>query len=122
LKLGTIEQSVIDRCRRMNLPLPDSVANPPDLDEGLEWYLAAFEELSSDRSCGMSPGPIPGWAIRRFARDCYLAADEEDDLTYLVRRLDAAFLDHVSHRMNQKQKAPRHARPERSRSPSEKTC
>lgn len=40
---------------------------PPDLSD-IEWfYWDAFWELSTERQVGMSPGPIPGSAIRDYA-------------------------------------------------------
>jgi hypothetical protein len=48
----------------MGLPLPGKIANAPDLEFGLEIFLAAFHDLESERVVGMDIGPIPRSAIR----------------------------------------------------------
>jgi hypothetical protein len=89
----------------MGLPIPDAIADPPELDPGLQWYLSAFFELSTDRSMGFGPGPIPGMAIRDFAKWYQVTADEFDDFVYLIRELDAEWLDWTAKQSEKKSKA-----------------
>lgn len=76
----------------MGLPIPDAIANRPELAFGLEWYLTAFYELGTDRPIGFGPGPIPGSAIREFALWYGVSPDEYDDFNYLIRELDGEWL------------------------------
>lgn len=73
---------------RSNQPLPDPIANAPEMPLGLGFFYKAFQELSSERM----EGPIPGSAIRAFCRDEELVGELADDLHYHVRNLDNELL------------------------------
>lgn len=81
---------------RRGLPLPDKIQNAPELRPGLELYLRAYYELDSCRAIGMGEGPIPWTALDQWAGRLGLDEEERGDLFYLVRRLDNAYLEHVS--------------------------
>lgn len=87
---------------RRGLPLPDKIQNAPELEPGLELYLRAFYELDSCRSVGMGEGPIPWTAMEQWATSLGMDEEEREDVHYLVRRLDNAFLEHQA-----KKRAPK---------------
>lgn len=58
--------------------------------EGLEFYITAFQELSSTRPNSMGVSPIPFTAIREYFK-VYPCGDFEE-FHYLVRRMDNSFL------------------------------
>jgi len=76
----------------MGLPLPGKIANAPDLEFGLEIFLAAFHDLESERVVGMDIGPIPRSAIRDYAIELDMDSDGFEDLYHHVRALDIFFL------------------------------
>jgi len=74
---------------RSNQPLPDPIANAPEMPLGLGFFYKAFQELSSERL----DGPIPGSAIRAYCRDEEITGELADDVMYHVRNLDNALLE-----------------------------
>lgn len=75
---------------RSNQPLPDPIANAPEIPLGLGFFYKAFQELSSERI----DGPIPGSAIRSYCRDEEITGELADDVKYHIRNLDNALLDY----------------------------
>ena len=61
---------------------------------GLELYYDAFWELSTCRATGLALGPIPWSAIKDYAVTFGLDEAQEEDLFYLVRAVDNAFLSY----------------------------
>lgn len=57
--------------------------------------LLAWYELSSCRSYGMVPGPIPWTAIDSYARRYFLDDDEFDMFRHVMMRVDSRWLLHV---------------------------
>lgn len=61
---------------------------------GLELYFDAFMDLSSCRQLGMGGvGPIPWTAMKAYADDFGLDEDAREELYYLMKRMDAAYID-----------------------------
>jgi len=77
---------------RERLPLPDRIANAPQMYLGLELYYDAFWELGSCRALGWSVGPIPWVAINDYAVAFDLDEEQRETLSYMVRVLDQAYL------------------------------
>ena len=71
-------------------PLPDRIANAPELKPGLELYLSAFFDLNTERSHAMGITLIPWSSIANYAR--FYDFDEEmtERLFYLIQAMDAA--------------------------------
>jgi hypothetical protein len=87
---------MIRECFRRKRPLPERIQNAPELLTGLELYFEAFIELNTCRSTGWSPGPIPAWCIDEYSCRLNLTEDEAEDLLYHIRKMDAAFLEHIA--------------------------
>lgn len=79
---------------RERSPLPDRIANAPKLTLGLELYYDAFWELNTCRQTGWAAGQIPWTSIRDYAVTFELDEAQEEDLFYLIRVMDNAFLDY----------------------------
>lgn len=92
LGVGQAEQRIIQDCYRRKRPLPERIANAPDLLTGLELFFEAFIELNTCRMVGWGPGPIPFTAIADYAAFLGLTVEETEDLFYHVRKMDEAFL------------------------------
>jgi hypothetical protein len=73
--------------------VPQQLLDEPQLYPGLGIYYRAFWELSSERQIGMGCGPIPHSAIVGYARNYRMSDDQEFDLIYLMRKMDARYLE-----------------------------
>jgi len=76
------------------LPLPDRIQNAPDLELGLELYLAAFWDLDSCRPLGFGEGPIAWTTIEQYAQQNDYTGEQRDMLHYHIRQLDNTYLKH----------------------------
>lgn len=67
-----------------------ALAKAPQVEDRYQFYWLAFQELGTERqSQGMSSGPIPVSAIKRFCEDEELDPLESEALTWIVRTVDA---------------------------------
>lgn len=86
---------------RDGLPLPKKLANAPELEPGLQFYLGAFYDLDSCRQAGFDIGPIPITAIMLYGQLVGCEGEDYDDLINHVRALDGVYMEH----MRKKQKS-----------------
>jgi hypothetical protein len=87
------ERQIAQQAYRAGQPLPESIANAPELQLGLMVYLQAFFELDTERSNGFGPGHIPISRIREYCCDWEFNAEETEDCVYLIRQLDCAYFE-----------------------------
>ncbi len=80
----------------MNMPLPDSIANKPEITAGLEIYWQAFTDLNTSRQLGMAEGPIPWTAINQWAIRHHIVDDDFDRLVLILKGMDAVYMKHRS--------------------------
>lgn len=93
LEQGPIEKAIIEQSYRLKRPIPDKIANAPELKTGHELYYVAFLELNSCRQIGFSIGPIPWTAIRDYCVEHEIEGEQKDDLFDCVQALDRAYMD-----------------------------
>lgn len=74
--------------------IPESIRNAPELHMGLEIYLDAFFELSSSRSLGMGPGPIPWTAVQLYGEAIDLPPEQMSELHYFIPCMDEVWIKH----------------------------
>lgn len=86
--MGHVEQGLARQAIQMGQPLPERIANAPELKIGLQLYLQAFFDLDSDRN----DGPIPWSSVSNYGKTFSLDVEQTDDLFYFVKRMDTAFL------------------------------
>lgn len=101
--MGPIEQNIARQAIRAGEPIPDRIANAPELMPGLQLYLTAWLELDSERTHALSLTPIPWTSIRQYATAYRMDDEQAEDLTYLIRRMDNAHLA----RLDKKNKPPK---------------
>jgi hypothetical protein len=94
LKQGPTEKVIIEQAIRGRKPLPDAIANSPDLFEGLELYYVAFLDLTSSRAFGASEGPIPWMPIDYYCRTKGFSEEQRDDAFHFITAMDKAYLDY----------------------------
>lgn len=103
LEMGGKEQNIVKQSKRDNKPIPAGVMNAPQLLPGLEMYLRAFFDLSTDRQIGFSGlGPVPYSSIAGYAESFGLDDSETYDFAYLIKQLDAAFLTQMEEKKPKK--------------------
>ncbi len=96
LDLGPSEQSIAKQAVRMNQPLPDRIANAPELEIGLGLYLQGFFDLDSERNHSMGVMAIPWTSINEYARAFEFDEEQTEDLFYFIKRMDSEHLKRLS--------------------------
>jgi len=87
-----VEQNIIDQCLRFNEPIPERIANKPELLKGLNVYLQAFLDLDSDRL-----NEVISWSsIITYAGYYGFDFEQTEDLIFFVREMDTAYLKHMN--------------------------
>jgi len=76
--------------QRAGAPVPDELW-PPRLLPGLDEWLAAFWEMSNDRSIGSVAGPIPAASIDRWLMLGRVGQNEFSTFRHCIRRMDQAW-------------------------------
>lgn len=88
-----MEKKILEQCYRERLPIPDKIANAPDLYLGLDLYYSAFLDLSTCRSRGFGElGEIPWTATLRWAEVHELDEEQRDSLFHHIRAMDDVYL------------------------------
>lgn len=93
--MGKSEARILKECYAWRRPVPDKIQNAPDLLMGLEFYFQAFIDLTTCRSSGWSPGPIPWGDIEAYAIALGLDEEEADTLHYHMSKMDNAYLARI---------------------------
>ncbi len=91
---GPTEKTIIEQAVRGRKPLPDAIANAPDLQHGLELYYVAFMDLTSSRALGATEGPIAWNVIDYYCRAQEFSQEQREDTFYYIAEMDKAYLDY----------------------------
>lgn len=90
--MGEHEQSLAKQAIRAGQPIPDRIANAPELILGLDLFINAFLDLDSERNSGFALGPIPWTKIKEYAQTYDFDLELTEDLIYYVKALDNDYL------------------------------
>lgn len=93
------EQHIAKQAYMLGQPLPERIANAPELFLGSELYLCAFFDLDSERSHGMGLTRIPWSRIKDYAIAFDLDEQQTEDLLYYIPKMDNANLQRLSDEM-----------------------
>jgi hypothetical protein len=74
-------------------PPPSWYEEEPDCPPGLDYYMKAFWQLSTERSIGFSVGPIPASKIEEYGERRGFDRMTLENFIYIIRTMDAAYLD-----------------------------
>ena len=96
--MGPIESRILADSERNKMPVPKRIQEAPDLVRGLELYYTGFCELCDSRTIGMSPGPIPWFAIQQYCLMNELTDEQSYRMHRHVQRMDGAYLEYKSKR------------------------
>jgi hypothetical protein len=99
LDMGHIEQSIAKQAMRSGQPLPDRIANAPELRTGLELYLQAFFDLDSERSHATSPTAISWSSVRNYAETFEFDEEQTENIHYFIREMDSENLKRIANKM-----------------------
>ena len=98
LEVAPTEDDVIRHCERTGRPLPDAIADAPDLQPELELYFSGFMDLRYDRPIGMGFGPIPWMTIQHYCAVRGFDAEQSEAMHHYCRAMDTAWLNHHNRR------------------------
>lgn len=76
------------------MPLPEPIANAPDLWQGLELYYEGFLNLSTTRINGFGIGSISWISVQQYCQLMELDEDQTFAMHHHVREMDRVFLAH----------------------------
>lgn len=79
----------MERATQQRMPIPDKIANSPELQDGLQFYYMAHVELGTTRG---ESGYIPWTAVYEYCKAYELVGEDAEDLIYLMRKMDAALI------------------------------
>lgn len=96
LEQGPLESKILDNVVRFKLPIPDKIANAPDLEIGLDLYWNAFATLTTSRQVGMGMGPISWESMIGYCVINEIEGEQRDDLIYLLNKMDGEYLKQSS--------------------------
>lgn len=96
MELGPIEQNIAKQAMRSGQPIPERIANAPELQLGLQLYIQAFFDLDSERSHNMGLCPIPWASIINYAKVFEFDEEQTEDLIFHIKRLDREHLKRLS--------------------------
>lgn len=100
MEQGPTEKVIIQQCAQQRLPLPDKIANAPEIYFGLELFYLAFMDLTSCRGSGYgTEGPISWLAINQYADAKEFEEEQREDLFYFIQKLDAIYLGHKTQKL-----------------------
>ena len=93
MEQGPTEKVIIQQCVRQGLPLPDRIANAPELLLGLDFFYSAFMDLTTCRGTGYgTEGPISWLSILDWANEYGVEGEQREDLFYHIQKLDEVYL------------------------------
>ncbi len=94
--MGPIEQNIAKQAVRSGQPLPERIANAPELQTGLNLFLQAFFDLDAERTHALTLTPIPWTSIKAYAEAYDFDDEQTEDLLYHVRRMDDEHLKRLA--------------------------
>ncbi len=94
--MGPIEQNIAKQAMRSGAPLPERIANAPELKPGLNLFLQAFFDLDAERTHALTLTPIPWTSIKAYAEAYDFDDEQTEDLLYHVRRMDDEHLKRLA--------------------------
>jgi hypothetical protein len=114
LQQGVNEAKIVEQAQKLNMPLPETILNKPELSIGLDVYRKAFWDCSTDRNYGMAEGPIPWSSVSKWAERYGYVGEEFDRLWYLIRAMDSVFIEHRNKAQKKAMKQGKKSAPNKS--------
>jgi len=102
LEMGKHERSIARQAMRFGQPIPDRIANAPELRIGLQLFLQGFFDLDSERTHVNGPAPIPWTSIKAYCVANELDEEQTDDMFYFVKAMDGRHLERLAAKLKTK--------------------
>jgi hypothetical protein len=83
-------------CVNLGQPIPDKLANPPQIADSIYFYLEAYFELDTERSKSMGTERIPFSRIVNYAKHVGLSHSECNDLISIIRLVDNGMIKYYN--------------------------
>lgn len=99
---GPHEAALIKAALQAGRPIPPKIANAPELEPGLAFYMQAFHTLDSERSLGEVLEQIPWSKIQMYADRYHLDDEETEELEFFIRAIDLHHIDRIRNRRKPK--------------------
>lgn len=87
------ESTILRQAELYKRPIPEFIANAPELLPGLALYYKAFFVLTTCRSMG---GPIPWLAMRTYCQDYDIVGEQREYFYDMITHMDRVYQEHVS--------------------------
>ena len=116
--MGKDEENLLTIAYRQNMPVSDKIQNAPELLPGLQFYVDAFNLLSSSRMAfDGGIGHIPYSEISKFCDDMRLGDEERGDVHFLLNEVDQFYVKWQTTKIRTKREADIRAGTQKSRPP-----
>lgn len=93
--MGAVEERIIEQASQAGEPLPDRIANAPELLRGLTLYYNAFQDLSTSRQSAFGVGQIPWQAINDYCLTYEIEDEQREDMFLFIGQMDSVYREHV---------------------------
>lgn len=94
MEIGKDEKALLEIAHRQKGPVSEKIKNAPDLLPGLQFYVDAFNLLTTSRPTFQGGiGFIPYSEISQFCKDEGIRGSEREDLFFLVGQIDQFYVD-----------------------------
>ena len=104
--MGPHEQAIAKQAIRAGQPIPERIANAPELRLGLQLFIQAFFDLDSERSHSMGLVAIPWTSINDYAKAYNFDEEQTEDLFFFIRKLDTSHLKRLESKNKANDKKP----------------
>lgn len=95
-KDGGTEAAIVRMAKAARQPLPERIAQAPELRPELGLFYTAFFDLHTTRQIGFAEGPISWLAINEYCMYHQIVGEQREDFEYHLAKMDAVYLDYVS--------------------------
>lgn len=112
LEQGPTEDLIVDQALKARAPIPEKIANKPELLPGLAFYYEAFNALSSCRDMQFGVGRIPWTAANDFSLRYRMNLAEFERLWDLICRVDSVYINLKTKQLKDKNPDPPMQKPE----------
>ena len=97
--MGAHEQTITKQAIRAGHPIPERIANAPELRIGLMLYMQAFFDLDTERSHANGIMLIPWSKIQEYAVLNRMSEEQTYDLHFHIRAMDAEHTKRLAAKM-----------------------
>lgn len=92
--MGKDEKSLLTLAQRQNMPIPDKIANAPELQPGLQLYLDCFNDLNHSRfNAPGYVGHIHYNLVDLWCENNGVWGEQKQDVIEIIAKMDRVYVD-----------------------------